>query len=405
VQPAPSNQAAVPVSHPAAPAWAGADPAPGGPFSDLAHMYRAPLRGPNNWAGIDYLLWFVKSAPLPIPLVNTTIGPEDLANSPAAGGIDDPLATTLLGRKTIDFGARSGIRVWGGRWFDSCQETGIESNTYYLPSVSQQFFITGGTGANGLPNVTVPFRSVGGFVIGETSAVIGGIFNGGVVTGIVAEKMSSQLWGSDTDLLLNIWKAEFWRLDAIAGVKYAQLYETLEFQTSVRTAPFGETSDRFRTTNDFYGGEVGTKITAQLDRWGVMLTGKVGVGENEQKLDISGFSIAPQNFGGAASPGGLFALASNIGETTRGRMAVIPQVNGRVSYEFNCHVQGYFGYDFMYWSHVLRPGNEIDRNINPNLAPVFGGSAAGAGALAPARREQETSFWAHGLTLGLTVAW
>ena len=54
------------------------------------------------------------------------------------------------------------------------------------------------------------------------------------------------------------------------------------------------------------------------------------------------------------------------------------------------------GYNFMYWSNVVRPGDQIDRNINPNLAPVFGGTAGGVGAAAPARLNRETDFWAHG---------
>ena len=91
-------------------------------------------------------------------------------------------------------------------------------------------------------------------------------------------------------------------------------------------------------------------------------------------------SIAPTDFGRAAGVGGLFAQSSNIGSTTHGRFSVVPQVLGSLSYEINCHLKFSAGYNFIYWTDVERPGNQIDRNINPNLAPVFGGSAAGVGA-------------------------
>jgi hypothetical protein len=406
VQPPPSSQAAIQPAQQIAPAWAGADPAPGGPFSDLAHMYRVPFRGPQHWAGVDYLLWFVKPAPLPVPLVNTTIAAEDLAANNESGSIRDPFAVLLLGDKQIDFGARSGMRLYFGMWFDSCQETGFEISAFTLPKASQDFRAIGGTRADGTPDITVPFNSVGpGPVTGETAATIGGVFNGAIVTGTVNEQMTSILWGGNADMLFNLWKGEFWRLDGVAGFQYARLDEELTFDTAVRTAPFGSTHDQFRTANSFYGGEIGLRTAAQLDRWGIQFTGKVGLGDTEQTLDISGTSVAPDNFGGAFGQGGFFALGSNIGNSTRSKFGVIPQVDGKVTYAFNCHVQGYFGYDFLYWARVLRPGNEIDRNINVNLSPVFGGSATGVGPPMPARLITPTDFWAHGLTLGLTVSW
>jgi hypothetical protein len=61
-----------------------------------------------------------------------------------------------------------------------------------------------------------------------------------------------------------------------------------------------------------------------------------------------------------------------------------------------------FGYQFLYWSRVARPGEQIDRVINPTQIPVFGGNQL----LGPARPEPlftTTDFWAQGLNLGLEV--
>ena len=46
------------------------------------------------------------------------------------------------------------------------------------------------------------------------------------------------------------------------------------------------------------------------------------------------------------------------------------------------------GYSFMYWSNVVRPGDQIDRNLNPNLIPTsatFGGPATPRQPTAPFR--------------------
>jgi hypothetical protein len=388
-------------------AWSGLQPAhPGGAFSELAQAYNAPLRGPQTWGSVDYLLWWVRPGPVPVPLVNTTIVPEDLAGSIAAGGVTDPLARTIFGDQSVDFGGLSGVRFVVGTWFDNCQETGFEASMFFLPQQSRGLGFIGGTGTNAQPALTVPFNSVGpGPVIGETSATIAGPFAGAAVIGSINERMTTNLWGGDADMLFNLWKGEFWRFDAIGGFKFLDLYETMDFETTVRTAPFGSTDDQFRTTTRFYGGEIGGRVSAQMDRLGFQFAAKVGLGDNEETVDVRGSSIAPTDFGGAPGLGGLFAQSSNIGSTTHGRFSVVPQIITSVSYDVNCHLKFNAGYNFIYWTDVARPGNQIDRNINPNLAPVFGGAAGGVGAPQPTRLAQESDFWAQGLSLGMTVTW
>ena len=303
--------------------------------------------------------------------MNTTIVPEDLAGSIAAGGVNDPLARTVFGNQSVDFGSLSGVRFVIGTWLDNCQETGFEASMFFLPQQSRGQSFIGGTGANGQPALTVPFNSVGpGLVVGETSATIAGLFAGAPIVGSITERMTTDLWGGDADMLFNLWKGEFWRFDAIGGFKFLDLYETMDFTTSVRTAPFGSTDDQFRTTNAFYGGEIGGRVTAQCDRLGFQLAAKVGLGDTQETVDIRGDSIAPTDFGGAAGVGGLFAQSSNIGSTTHGRFSVVPQVLGSLSYEINCHLKVSAGYNFIYWTDVERPGNQIDRNINPNLTGI-----------------------------------
>ena len=64
------------------------------------------------------------------------------------------------------------------------------------------------------------------------------------------------------------------------------------------------------------------------------------------------------------------------------------------------HWRAFVGYDFMYWSQVVRPGNQVDRNINLSQSAVFG-SGALTGPAYPMPLFNRSDFWAQGLNAGL----
>jgi hypothetical protein len=406
--PAPAGPAAGPaVQQSAVAAFQGVPPGwtPGAPISDLAQWYNIPVHGPQAWFGAEYLMWWVRPMPVPAPLVNTTIVPVDLATSISTGSIIDPNAVTIVGRERINFGTFSGVRATAGRWLDACQEVGVEANFFIFPEQTRSFVVVGGTGPNATPALTVPFNSVGGAFLGETSTTIAGPFAGAAINGAVGVRLTSDLWGGDADGLLNLAKGEFWRMDAIGGFKFLALDESMEFATALRTAPFGATLDTFRTRNRFYGGEIGVRGSTHMEKLSFDGTVKVGLGDTQRELDIRGASIIPDNLGGGTAAGGLFALASNIGRTNSGKFSVVPQLNATLAYNWNCHFRTSIGYNFLYWTDVNRPGDQIDRNINPNLAPVFGGGPGGTGPAQPQRLNHDNDFIAHGLSFGLDLTW
>jgi len=49
----------------------------------------------------------------------------------------------------------------------------------------------------------------------------------------------------------------------------------------------------------------------------------------------------------------------------------------------------------------MRPGEQIDRGLNPNLIPTSVTFGMPGGPARPAPLLQSTGFYAHGLTLGL----
>jgi len=59
------------------------------------------------------------------------------------------------------------------------------------------------------------------------------------------------------------------------------------------------------------------------------------------------------------------------------------------------------GYNFLYCSSVLRPGNQIDRVLDETLIPNFGTGVAPAGQSRPAPILRGSDFWAQGLNFGV----
>jgi hypothetical protein len=50
-------------------------------------------------------------------------------------------------------------------------------------------------------------------------------------------------------------------------------------------------------------------------------------------------------------------------------LGVVPEVGVKVGYQVTPHLRAQVGYDFLYWSDVVRPGSQIDPLINTNLIP------------------------------------
>src|SRR5205823_11587377 len=102
----------------------------------------------------------------------------------------------------------------------------------------------------------------------------------------------------------------------------------------------------------------------------------------------------------ATIPSGLLVLPSNAGHFVRDQFSVVPEVSVNLGMELNSHLRATVGYTYLYWDHVFRPGDQIDRVLNVTQIP---GPAGGSGLLGPARPtfpNKDTDFWAYGLTLG-----
>ena len=79
----------------------------------------------------------------------------------------------------------------------------------------------------------------------------------------------------------------------------------------------------------------------------------------------------------------MFAQPTNIGHYSRNVFAVVPEVGLSVGFEVTAWLRLSLGYNFLYWSDVVRPGEQIDRVIGVGTAT---GLALGSANCGPGNR-------------------
>ena len=94
-----------------------------------------------------------------------------------------------------------------------------------------------------------------------------------------------------------------------------------------------------------------------------------------------------------------------IGERSRDVFAVVPEGSVTLGLQLTPWAALTVGYTFLYASDVVRPGDQIDRGINPTQNPSFTGAVPAplVGPARPAFRFHGADVWAQGLTVGVTL--
>ena len=130
---------------------------------------------------------------------------------------------------------------------------------------------------------------------------------------------------------------------------------------------------------------------------------KLAIGATVQSVDIDGGQQIDSKGTVRTFTGGLYALPSNIGHHTQTRMSFVPELGVKLGYNLNDNVRLFVGYDFLYWSSVMRPGDQIDQTLDLNQVPNSGGPFAPVNQLRPRVPFQTSSFWAQGASAGIMI--
>ncbi len=376
------------------------------------------------YGGVDYLLWWVKGAPLAVPLVST--GPIStthhgwLVNSDATILYGAPYAPATGGDSTQDFPAFSGGRLNLGYWLDNEQRFGIEGSGFLLQRRVAGYEIRSDSSGSPVINIpvynTIPYSPSGraspgppaedGLPASLPSDPTRFDGNNGNFAGGVKITNSLRLWGAEASGVINLLRTPSWELSALAGFRYLDLSETFHLDyDSTGVSGFylgmrGALSETFQTRNQFYGGILGLRGRYFIGSLFVDLTGRVAMGSSHEVLNIWGgfYSI---NFTGpyVTGPEGVFAQPANEGRTSSDRFAVVPDVQLKLGYALTPRLRLTAGYDFLYYTNIVRPGDQLNRNLPKGQTFEQGGVAPSAKS--PERLFRTTDFYAYGVSFGL----
>jgi hypothetical protein len=370
---------------------------------------------PAFWFSAEYLLWWFKKSPVPVPLVTTTSQPD--LTPTAAIGQDG--TSVLLGTQALDTGARHGARFTAGSWLDVHRTLGVEASYFVIASRT----VTQSVVSNGQANATilaVPFFDADAGA--ESSFVIAAP---STLSGAAVLSLTSRLQGAEANGCVRCCSLIDCSLDVLAGFRFIDLRERLSFATAsldIEPPVPGNNSglvlnslDQFNTHNEFYGFQLGLRGEYRLGSFILAATGKLGMGEVHQVVRTNGavvtnFFNAPPGgpFTGVPTqiiPGaGTFVQATNFGRTTNNVFGVVPELGINVGYQVTDWLRVFVGYDLLYLNNVLRPGNQIDRSINVSetVQSAIAGNAAPPGTR-PVILLNTSEFWAQGVNFGVEL--
>jgi hypothetical protein len=399
MQPAPPAEPAPPAAAPHLPSL--------GP--DLADCHNGPAE--LWWVQADYLLWWMKNGPLPVPVLT--------AGSAENGGVlGAPDTKVLLGNSSLDYGRMSGIQFGGGGWLDDRHLWGLEAGGFVLErrSVHASF----ASDANGNPVLARPINDA----LSDFAPDVAIVALPDTFAGAFSLSSSSRLWGTEANLLRNLYASPRFRADLVLGFRYLDLSEDLELVQQTQALAGGEIpflptasslsplpvssvniTDAFHTRNQVYAGQLGMRFEGHFGSGFVGVTTKVALGPNHETIDAMGTTTAQFTNGTSQTvAGGLLALpGTNIGRANNNPFVIAPQLDVKVGYQIADWLQIYAGYDFLFINEVVRPGNSLNLNVNTALVPTNPNFGAAVGPNVPPVSTKKDDFWAQGIHFGFEL--
>jgi hypothetical protein len=366
----------------------------------------------RSFVRAEYLMWWLPGFATP---VLATTNPNTAFN----GYLGEQGTTSILGPGSIIDSMRSGLRVRAGTWLNDAHSCGIDGSFFFLGNQGR----TAAFGPDRFPVITRPIFAPN--LIPGTNTQFGengeAVSVPGILRGTLTVQADSQLWGADVNARW-CWKNGCdSRSEVFAGYRHLNLRESLTFTEDITVIgpggnrlvipdPVGTrigVRDSFVTRNQFNGGQVGALYERRWGRWDAEARGSVALGTTHQTLEISGGQT--RLFPGSTTPmvfrgGGLLAAGPNLGRFERDQFSVAPEFTLNVGYSVTSNVRVYAGYNFLFWSNVIRPGDQIDHVVDltfvPNALP-----AGFSGQYRPRPLFKQSDLAVNGIQFGLDLRW
>lgn len=341
----------------------------------------------GRWFSAEYLYWFGKGQGSPVLATASPLG-----TPPAQAGILSAVTTSSLFRVgDATDGAASGARLRFGFWSDSAHTRGWEGGVFGIVNNDAAFAASAGD----YPILARPFLNT---ATGQQDALL--LTYPGLTSGRIDIRETSRPLGADLVFHKEICPAcSTGRVYGLIGYRYLRLAEKLDISThqlGLSTPIDGFTFDafdRFATTNNFHGLDLGLKGDVVKGPWVLTWQAKVAVGRVFSKAQINGATtITPALGSSSTQAGGLLAQPSNIGTYRKDRLALAPELAAHLSYRINPNTRVFAGYQLTYLSNIVRPEDVIDTTINL--------SQPGTPAR-PSYTARTSDYWMQGINAGI----
>src|SRR5262245_1660096 len=354
---------------------------------------------PTVWFAPEFLYWRAKGVEL--PQMVTTAPP----GSP--GTLGDAATTVGVGGRDILDHWQSGFRRRAGCWFGNT--SGIDLAFFCLGRNTENFT----TASGGNPGVFQPFFDAARNA--ENSRIVA--FDPGtgpILSGRISVLNSTDLCGFEFNYRSGFMSGSSTRLDWLCGYRFVKLRDVTTIETSSLALPAAAgvagtqigTFERFEADNRFNGLQCG--VVGEWDlgcvSFGLRATLAAGITREQVKIDGSSAAFAP---GGAraVAAGALLTQPSNLGDHDHTQFSILPEVGVTLGYQVSNNLRVFAGYNLLYWTDVVRAGEQIDRNVTSTQIPdpITGARAAIGGR--PVFERQVNDLCVHGWTLGLEWRW
>jgi len=366
-----------------------------------------PLSG---WSFLQVEYWLAWMTGLNIPVLGTT------NTRGGFGFLGEPGTLAILGPGEFIPTDRSGFRIRGGTQLGCSGKWGLEGSFFFLGRRTAEVELT----SDRYPIITRPVFSpnprTDGTTIGETGEAV---TVPGILVGGLSARAESLLWGFDANLRCCLFSNCGKRVEGLLGFRNVNLVESLAVTENISVVgpggnrvelrdPVGTVvtvQDFFGTTNRFYGGQLGTTFERRWDRLTLEGRACVALGVTCQELEIAGFQyrvrpgMPPMTF-----PGGLLAAGPNLGSFSRHEFSVVPEVTVNAGLWLTRGLRLYTGFNFLYWTNVIRPGDQIDRVVDLTFVPNAP-SVAFSGQLRPRPLFRQSDLWVTALLFGVECRW
>jgi hypothetical protein len=331
---------------------------------------------PQFYGDISYMWMWVKDPSGTPPLA-----------APGRNGVNNLAIAGLLGGDNTTFDGQNGVRGTVGMWLGCDRKIGVEVGGFWVEQ-AQDVLTLAGDGAAGGPTIVRPFLN-----LNTNPATIGqAIVTAPGTPGSISERQTSQIWGYEVNGVLN-WSQDCNRTtDLLAGFVYTDLHETLGVTSSTTNRLTTVVDDAIGTRNQFYAPQVGTRTSWCFGQFSLTMVGMVAAGVNHESIDRAGNTtilggVAPVNTGT-----GFLVQASNRGRITTDNFCLATPSRITLDYHVTDGLTAYIGYDYIYLTTVVRPGNQVDAAFQ----------TVGNTVVRPVGGFNRTDFWANSFIAGVS---